>query len=166
MIKLRRSDQLSEDRRSIDVTQLGRNTLIYSIGNIGLRAGSFLLIPLYTHALPIDGYGALASLLMIAQVLGMCMDVGTRRGITRFAAEFERTGLMHQLVGTSVVLTLLCSSITTTLAAILLRPFFLGIVGTDHLLSYTLLTCGAAVTQCLFGNIVTYYAARNESGKF
>ncbi len=151
---------------SINVSVLGRNALIYSMGNLGLRAGSFLLIPLYTHALPIDRYGALASLLMVAQVLGMCMDAGTRKAFTRFAAEFEGNGRMHQLVGTSIVLTLLSSAIITLLAAVLLRPFFLSIVGKDDLLSYTLLTCGAAVTQCLFSNIVAYYAARNEGGKF
>ncbi|HYR90309.1 MAG TPA: oligosaccharide flippase family protein [Terriglobia bacterium] len=151
---------------SINVSVLGRNALIYSMGNLGLRAGSFLLIPLYTHALPIDRYGALASLLMVAQVLGMCMDAGTRKAFTRFAAEFEGNGRMHQLVGTSIALTLLCSGIVTLLANILLRPFFVSIVGKDDLLSYTFLTCGAAVTQCLFANIVTYYAARNEGARF
>src|SRR2546430_9115991 len=95
---------------SINVSVFGRNALIYSMGNLGLRAGSFLLIPLYTPALPIDRYGALASLLMVAQVLGMCMDAGTRKAITRFAAEFEENGRMHQLVGTAIVLTLLCRS--------------------------------------------------------
>ncbi len=89
----------------MDLKPLGRNTVIYALGNIGLRAASFLLIPLYTHILPKADFGRLATVLFTVQIMLVLMNAGVREALVRFAAEAREGGRTGELLGTCILIT-------------------------------------------------------------
>lgn len=54
-----------------DISTLGKNTSIYGLGNILVKVGAFILIPVYTRYLPLTDVGVLALLEMVEQLLIM-----------------------------------------------------------------------------------------------
>ena len=80
---------------------MGKNTLIYGIGNIGARGASFFLIPLYTYYLSVNDYGILVSLLAVAQLMVVLMSLGSRHGFIRFAKEYQDRQQLGSLLTTS-----------------------------------------------------------------
>ena len=85
----------------------GKNAIVYSIGNVGLRAASFILIPLYTHSLSMNDYGLLMTLLLTIQLMLTTMNCGMRPGLIRFTKEYEERNRISALVGTSCFINLL-----------------------------------------------------------
>ncbi|MDL1958262.1 MAG: oligosaccharide flippase family protein [Deltaproteobacteria bacterium] len=144
----------------------GKNAVIYVIGSIGLRAASFLLIPLYTYSLSISDYGLLITLLLTIQVMIVFMGLGTRTGFMRFAAEYETKNLMGHLLGSSVLINIVGGLILSGVSILFLIPFFQAVLHSGHVSEYIILTCGAAMSQCLCIHILAYYRAKNEGLKF
>ena len=87
----------------------GKNALAYGIGNIGSRAASFLLIPIYTRSLSLADYGLLATLLAVTQILVILIDAGLRT-ITYYRTDSEATRFIMGPI-TAAVLLLTFSSI-------------------------------------------------------
>jgi O-antigen/teichoic acid export membrane protein len=143
----------------------GKNAFIYSIGNIALRAGAFLLIPLYTRFLSIDEYGMLATLLLTMQVLMALIDMGARTAIVRFAAQYENENRTAGLIGTSTLIIIIAGLIVTGVTAILFAPVFRTILHLQNVTEVLILTCMASMSQSLYLHIVSYYRARNEGLK-
>ena len=79
----------------MSLKKLGENTAIYAIGNVGLRAASFLLIPLYTHTLSVADYGLLATLLITIQLMLIVMNMGMRTTLVRFLKEHEENNKIN-----------------------------------------------------------------------
>jgi len=144
----------------------GKNAIIYVIGMVALRTASFLLIPLYTHSLPIKEYGFLATLLLTIQVMIVFMGLGTRTGFMRFAAEYETKNLIGHLLGSSVLINIVGGLILTSVSILFFKPLFQSVLHTQRVVEYIVLTCGAAMSQCLCIHILAYYRARNEGLKF
>ena len=143
----------------------GKNTIIYALGNIGLRAASFLLIPLYTHALSVEQYGLLATLLLTIQIMSIFMGLGSRTAFIRFAAEY-RDGRMDQLFGSSVLVNFLGGFIVATLSLTVLLPLFRTMLHLTDVLDLIVLTCLAALAQTLWMHVISYYRARNDGKTF
>ena len=89
----------------------GKNALAYAIGNIGLRAASFLLIPVYTHSLSLADYGLLATLLAVTQILAIMIEAGLGKAQLRFTPEYREQGRLGQLLGTSILMSFLNGAI-------------------------------------------------------
>lgn len=145
---------------------LGKNTIIYSVGTIGLRLSAFLLIPIYTRTLSIEEYGLLVTLLITIQILISLMGLGNRRSFIRFAKEYERMGCLGQLLGSSLIINLIGGLVVSLLSFFLLKPVFQIILHVEKIRYYILLICGVAIFQSLFLNIVNYYRANNDGLKF
>jgi len=144
----------------------GKNAIIYAIGSVGLRAASFLLIPLYTYSLSMSDYGLLVTLLLTIQVMIVFMGLGTRTGFVRFAAEYENKNLIGHLLGSSVLINIVGGLILTSVSILFFKPLFQSVLHTQRVVEYIVLTCGAAMSQCLCIHILAYYRARNEGLKF
>ncbi|MCK4789003.1 MAG: oligosaccharide flippase family protein, partial [Desulfobacteraceae bacterium] len=144
----------------------GKNAVIYVIGSVGLRAASFLLIPLYTYSLSMSDYGLLVTLLLTIQVMIVFMGLGTRTGFVRFAAEYETKNLMGHLLGSSILINIVGGLILTSVSILFLVPFFQTVLHSVHVFEYIVLTCCSAMSQCLCIHILAYYRARNEGLKF
>lgn len=144
---------------------LGKNALTYGMGNIAARAGGFILIPLYTHALAISDYGVLATATVVIQILALCMDLGARASIIRFTEEGERRSETQAVIGTALAI-----NIT---GAVVVSVVVMSIVGGSkmagllklppRLIPLILL---AAAAQSLFQNLIAYYRAKNNAMRF
>lgn len=145
---------------------LGKNTVIYSIGNVGARVGAFLLIPLYTHSLSLQDYGVLSALLITIQIMTFIMSFGTYKGFMRFSYEYENKNQLGRLLGSAVGITLIGAFIVTGACFMLFLPLFRGILHTQDVHEYMILTCLAALFQSLYTHVTTYYRVKNEGFKF
>jgi len=96
--------------------QLARHSVIYGIGSSLGVAGSFLLIPLYTHALMPSEYGALELLYRTAEILTLVMLMGVRQAYLRYHFERKDDELwQRQVLGTTVAFVLLSSAVITAM---------------------------------------------------
>ena len=145
---------------------LGKNTTIYAFGNIILRAGAFLLIPIYTNYLTINEYGLLASLFITIEVLAILMNSGMRNSLVRFFKEFQEKNKSDELLGTSVLINIIGGIIVTGLCLLFFLQFFQSVFHTQNLNYLIELACSAALMESLYLHLVSYYRAKNEAHKF
>jgi O-antigen/teichoic acid export membrane protein len=143
----------------------GRNAILYALGTVCARAAMFLLIPLYTHLLPISDYGALTTLLITIQIMILVMTLGTQKGFIRFAADCEKEGTLRNLVGSTLATTFMGALLTGTLCMIfhpLLQELLHGAYSTQALL----MAYFSALGQALFYQAISLFRARNEAGRY
>jgi len=145
---------------------VGKNTIIYGIGNIGLRASAFLLIPLYTHTLSVKEYGLLSTLLLTIQLMIILMSVGMRTSFLRFSKEYESRNLMGELLVGCLLINVIVCIVIAGVTVLFLKPFFRSILHIDQVGGYLVLTSCAAVAQTLSLQVMSYYQSRNEALKF
>ena len=153
---------VEEDRM---FSKFGKNVLFYSIGTVGLRAASFVLIPIYTYSLEMGEYGRLALLLQTAQILMIVINLGSRTALVRFAKEYEEKNQLGLLYGTSIFINLTAAVVVTIVTTVFLSPLFRSVLHTDSAQSYMFLTCTAAAFNCLSIHLVTYYRAGEQGLK-
>jgi O-antigen/teichoic acid export membrane protein len=144
----------------------GKNTIIYGIGNISIRAAGFFLIPLYTHALPVKDYGLLATLFLTMQFMVILMSAGMRTSLMRFAREYEDKNMMDKLLGNSLVINLIIGLIIGSIILLFLQPIFRSILHVQDVSTYLVLTLCAALCQTLSFHVLSYFQAQNEAIKF
>ena len=145
---------------------MGKNTLIYGIGNIGARGASFFLIPLYTYYLSVNDYGILVSLLAVAQLMVVLMSLGSRHGFIRFAKEYQDRQQLGSLLTTSNALNITGGLLVTILSLLFLLPFFRSFLHITNVLSYVVLICALSMFQSLTLHTLSYYRIKNEGVKF
>jgi O-antigen/teichoic acid export membrane protein len=150
----------------LNINSLFKNTIIYAIGNIGMRLASFLLIPLYTHSLSIDDYGIVVTLLLTVQVLLTITGLGTPKGFIRFAEEYEKKGSIGDLLGSTFCINIVSNLLLTGVCATFLLPFFRSILHSDNISEYIVLAGFAALAQCLFSIVISYFRVKNEGIKY
>jgi O-antigen/teichoic acid export membrane protein len=150
----------------MSLKSFGKNTIIYAIGAIFVRAGAFFLIPLYTHCLSINDYGLLATLLITVQIMMTLMGLGMRTTLVRFAKDYEVKKKMNILLGTSSLINLLGGLIGSSLLFAFFVPFFRSVLHGNDVYQYMGLVCCIALLQSLNMHIVSHYRARGEALKY
>lgn len=130
------------------------HTLIYGLGNYGIKVLGFLLIPLYTRYLAPADYGVMALVSMYTQVMFVLMNLGQSTSLFRFYYEHDtqegrdrvvaaslwivllfalpmaaipflfNQPLAHLILGDSSLWLLMCIGTATVLAKVLLRMPF------------------------------------------
>jgi O-antigen/teichoic acid export membrane protein len=153
-------------RNAMNFGLFGKNAIIYMMGNIGLRATSFFLIPIYTYSLTVSEYGLLATLLLTVQIMIMFMGLGTETGFIRFATEYEKKNLAGQLLGSSILINVLGGVAVSGISIGILLPFSHKILHTDQVFALIVMACAAAMTQSLFLLMLSYYRAKNDGKMF
>ncbi|MHC5141290.1 MAG: lipopolysaccharide biosynthesis protein, partial [Planctomycetota bacterium] len=145
---------------------LGKATFLYAVGNICLRAASFLLIPIYAHYLAIEDYGLLMTLLLTIQFMLVAMNCGTEHSIVRFAKHYEKNSQLSSLMGTTFVISLIASIIVACICLTLLLPFFQAILHRQEvywLIGYTLVS---AFFQSMCDLLTSYYRSQGQPVKY
>ncbi len=145
---------------------LAQHTVIYALGNIGVRAASFLLIPLFTRTLSQDDFGLLAALLMINQVLLVFMNVGMRDTFVRFFQASKEEGQAGALLGSCLVVSAGVGGLVTVGVLQFLQPFFQDLLHTEVVTHYLLLICLFTLAQCLCMQLMSYYRSDNRPSAF
>jgi O-antigen/teichoic acid export membrane protein len=144
----------------------GKNVVVYAIGNVGLRAASFLLIPLYTHSLSINDFGLLMTLLLTIQFMLIAMNCGMRPALVRFAKEHDRGNQLGELLGTSCLMNIVGGLVVTGATLTFLVPFFRSVLHHEDVYLCLVLSCCTSLFQSLSAHLMAYYRARNEAIKF
>ena len=144
----------------------GKNAVVYAIGNIGLRAVAFMLIPLYTHSLAMKDYGLLMTLLLTNEFMLIPMNCGMRLALVRFAKEYEKNNRISALLGTSCFMNMLGGLVVTGVSLTFLVPVFRSVLHSADVSSYICLVCCTSLLQSLSIHLMDYYRACNESIKF
>src|SRR3972149_1030870 len=115
---------------------MGQNAVMYGCGNAIMRAGSFLLIPLYTYTLPMKEYGLLAAITTTVQIFGIFIELGTRTAFVRFGSEYDGRDRLGSVLGSTIVLNMIGGLVITGIVTIFLFPFFAKVFHTDEALTY------------------------------
>ncbi len=139
----------------------GKSAVIYAIGNIGLRAASFLIIPLYTNALSVDEYGLLVTLLATMQFMIILMNSGSGMALIRFQNQYENTEEESSLMGSAITINV-AGGLVVTVIFLLMLPLLRPILHTEEITGFILLTCFAALAQSLCALVMSYYRSRNQ----
>lgn len=102
-----------------EIKRLAKHTGIYTIGNIAMRIGAFVLLPLYTHYLSVADFGILALLGSISAIVSSFLGIGIAHATLRFYFEFDKSRDRNGVVSTAFIATAaMCSS------AIFILSFF------------------------------------------
>jgi O-antigen/teichoic acid export membrane protein len=87
-------------------TLLG-HTLIYGLGNYGIKIVGFLLIPLYTRYLDPTDYGVMALVSMYTQAMFICMNLGQSVSLFRFYYDHDDEESRQRVVAAALWIVLL-----------------------------------------------------------
>jgi len=150
----------------LDLKSLGRNTIIYAVGNIGLRAASFLLIPLYAHVLSKADFGRLATVIFTVQIMLVLMNAGVREALVRFSSEARENGRTGELLGTCLLITAIAGGVVTTASMLLLRCVLGDALHMADATGFVFFACAIAAAQTLAGQFLNHYRAENRAGSF
>ncbi|HYR88198.1 MAG TPA: oligosaccharide flippase family protein [Terriglobia bacterium] len=149
----------------MNYSSFGKNAFLYAIGTMGIRTASFLLIPIYTYSMSLSDYGLFSVLLQTAQILVIVVNMGSRTALVRFAKEYEDKNEIGVLLGTTVFINFAGALGVTVISALLLLPLFRGVLHTENVARYVLLTCAAASFNCLAFHLMAYYRAGQKGLK-
>lgn len=144
----------------------GKATVLYAIGNVCLRAASFLLIPIYAHFLTIEDYGLLMTLLLSIQFMLVAMNCGAEHSIVRFSKHYEKNGQLDSLMGTTFVVSILSSLIVACICLTLLIPFFQLVLHRKDVYLLIAFTLSSALFQSLCGMLTAYYRSQHHPIKY
>jgi O-antigen/teichoic acid export membrane protein len=145
---------------------LGKATFLYAIGNVCLRAASFLLIPIYAHYLAIEDYGLLMTLLLTIQFMLVAMNCGAEHSVVRFAKHYEKTGDLDSLMGTTFVISIVSSLIFACICLTLLVPFFQLVLHRQDVYLLIGFTLGSGFFQSLCSTLTSYYRSQGQPVKY
>ena len=101
-----------------DIKHLARHTAIYGVTSMLAKAIGFLLIPLYTHYIPPDGYGVLELLDISINIIGMFVGLGLANSVARFYYASDSEEERKQVVSSALIILI----ILTSLMLVLLLP--------------------------------------------
>ena len=81
-----------------------KNTLIFTLGNIGSRMISFFLIPLYTNVLTTSQYGTVDLITTISTVAGPMLTLNIAESVMRFGLDKDADKEKNTQCGSIVLL--------------------------------------------------------------
>lgn len=103
-------------------TALARSSLIYGLGNYGVKLVGFLLIPVYTRYLVPADYGVMALVSAFGQALFIFLNLGQSTALFRFYYEDDSPQARERVIAGSLWIVLLVSTPITLLALALSGP--------------------------------------------
>ena len=133
----------------MSLSVLGRNAFIYALGNIGLRAAAFLLVPLYTHLLLQADYGLLVNLLKIQSINLILINLGMADTIMRFARQSETEKKLPELIGSGLLIITVSGVLITLFMIYGFQPMLRHYLHQEDLFLLMALTCAGGWMQCL-----------------
>lgn len=145
---------------------LGKAAFLYAVGNVSMRAASFLLIPIYAYYLDQDDFGLLMMLLLTVQFMLVAMNCGTEHSIVRYAKQYEKSGQLDSLMGTSFVVSVTSTVVVACVCLTLLIPFFERVLCRQEVFVLIGLTLGSALFQSFCDMLTAYYRSQHKPLKY
>ncbi|MFQ6082617.1 MAG: flippase [Candidatus Aminicenantia bacterium] len=147
----------------MNIKVLGKNIVIYSIGNIALRAVSVLLIPLYTRYLSVENYGLLDICIITIQILVIFMSLGMPQSLIRYYKGCEKKEEIGALYTTSFSINLLGGIVLIFLMWIFTRPFSRLIFGGKVYIYILLIVTFISLVRSLSVLSLSFFRAKNKA---
>lgn len=97
---------------------LAKNSTLYLISTICIRATSFFLLPFYTHLVPPEVYGQIYVVSAMNNFLTILLSLSLYVGISRFYFDCTNTEQVKRLYSTILLFVFLSSTI-------IISPFFI-----------------------------------------
>lgn len=126
--------------------QLLRSSLVYGLGNYGVKIVGFLLIPVYTRYLAPHDYGVMSMVSSFGQALFIFFNLGQSTALFRFYYEDERPGGRERVIAGSLWIAILVSTPLTVVVVALARPIASILLGSDAL--WGLIAIGVFTVAC------------------
>ena len=104
------------------LTALARSSLIYGLGNYGVKLVGFLLIPVYTRYLAPADYGVMALVSTFGQALFIFLNLGQSTALFRFYYDDDTADGRERVIAGSLWIVLAVSTPITLLALALSGP--------------------------------------------
>jgi O-antigen/teichoic acid export membrane protein len=104
------------------LTSLARSSLIYGLGNYGVKLVGFLLIPVYTRYLVPADYGVMALVSAFGQALFIFLNLGQSTALFRFYYEDDTAEGRERVIAGSLWIALVVSTPITLFALLLATP--------------------------------------------
>ncbi|WP_285765455.1 oligosaccharide flippase family protein [Peribacillus sp. SI8-4] len=104
---------------------LGKNSLIFTVGNISSAAISFLLIPLFTHVLSTEEYGLIDFIILTITVLIPLVSFNIVEAIIRFGLDghYDNKRVFSTSIGIFLTVFLLLAIIAISITSFFTIPF-------------------------------------------
>lgn len=122
------------------------HTLIYGLGNYGIKIFGFLLIPLYTRFLAPADYGVMALVSMYTQVMFIIMNLGQSTSLFRFYYEHDTQEGRDRVVAASLWIVILFALPLAAVPFLFNQPLAHLILGDSAL--WFLMCIGTATVLC------------------
>lgn len=145
---------------------LARGSLLYSIGFLLPRIGSFLLLPIYVSVLSTADYGAVALVVSVAQLVASILRLGLDGALMRMHFDSADQQQQNRLVATVATVTLLVATAGAALAALLAWAFFEVLFAGLEFLPYGLIAAILSFTTTFQYLPATVFRAREEPERF
>ena len=126
-------------------TLLG-HTIVYGLGNYGIKVVGFLLIPLYTRFLSPADYGVMSLVAMYTNVMFILMNLGQSTSLFRFYFDKDDQASRNRVVAASVWLVLLIAVPLAALPLLFSGPLAQVVLGEGTL--WFLMCIGTATVIC------------------
>ncbi len=115
-----------------DLINTYKETLIYSLGNLGNKIVGFILIPLYTTYIPISEYGVLGLVEPVSQLLFATLSLGLNSAFMRWYSISKDEDDKKIIFFNTNLIIILSTSLFVTVFILLARKISLLILGSTE----------------------------------
>jgi O-antigen/teichoic acid export membrane protein len=150
----------------MELKHFGKNVVVYGFGDIALRFGQFLLVPIYTHYLTQGEYGLLITLFVTVEILVIFMGLQMAPTFMRYFQKYKKEAKLGYLLGTSLALLLLGICIVVFIGYLITKIGFVNFRYNQIIVDYFVIIVLLAGIRCIFMFVVSFFRAANEAIKF
>jgi O-antigen/teichoic acid export membrane protein len=126
--------------------QLAKSSIVYGLGNYGVKVVGFLLIPVYTRYLAPADYGVMSLVSAFGGALFIFLNLGQSTALFRFYYEHDAEAGRDRVIAGSLWVVLLCSMPLTGLVLVFIKPTAQALLGDSSL--YPLVVIGVLTVAC------------------
>jgi O-antigen/teichoic acid export membrane protein len=145
---------------------LARGSLLYSIGFVLPRIGSFLLLPIYVSVLSAAEYGAVALVVSVSQLVANFLRLGLDGALMRMHFDSAERAQQDRLIATVATLTAFVATGGALAAALLAWAFFEVAFAGLPFMPYGLIAAVLSFTTTFQFLPATVLRAREQPGRF
>jgi O-antigen/teichoic acid export membrane protein len=157
---------LTKSAGSATTIQLFRHASVYLIGDLLVRAGSLVLVPVYTRSLPLEDYGSLAVATLIGSVVSFLTGMSLSAAVIKLGPEFSTSAHPQHVADNITKFVFIWSALMGGLLLMIVPSATVLFFNAEKLASYNRM---AVVTGCFTGittTLVAVFQSNHEPVKY
>lgn len=145
---------------------LARGSILYSVGFVLPRIGSFLLLPIYVSVLSTADFGAVALVVSVAQLAANIFRMGMDGALMRMHFDSPDPDRQSRLIATVATMTTMVAAIGALLTALLAYAFFSVLFAGLEFLPFGAMAAVLSFTVTFQYLPATVFRAREQPERF